>query len=102
MKEKAKDEIRKEAIAKAIEFGMHFRGSTLFLIKKKHSRFDLAGINFINMQGHNVFNTNNRSIVVPADEANDDKWDDSTTLEDAEDAFSADLKSIYHLPHCNW
>ena len=56
---------------------MHFRRSTLFLIKKKHSGIDLSRINSISMEGHNVFNPNDGSVMVHADEAKDDEKDDS-------------------------
>ena len=73
---------------------MGFQWPTLILIRKKHLNIDLYGINF-SMEGHNVFNPNDGSIVVPADvvEAEDDKGDqkdDFVTFEDIEDTLGAD------------
>ena len=86
-------------MAKVLKCEMSFRRSTLFLIRKKHSDIDLFRINFLGMKGHNIPNSNDGSVVVPArvDEVGDDegdKVDDFTTFEDAEDASSADLMAL--------
>ena len=77
---KAKVEIQKDALAKALKYGMHFKRSTLVLIRKKHPNIDLFGINFFNIECHDVLDPNDRSVVVPIDEAEGDggdKEDDS-------------------------
>ena len=39
--------MKKEVMVDVIKYGIDFRWSALYLIKKKHPRIDLSGINFI-------------------------------------------------------
>ena len=56
VKNKAKIEIKNEAMTKVFEYGMSFRRSALHLIRKKHLGIDLFGINFLSMEGQNIPN----------------------------------------------
>ena len=88
VKKEAKTKKRKVAMAKAFEFGINFRKSALYLIKKKHSGINLFGITFLSMEGHNIPDPNDESLMVSvganeADGDESDEVDDSASFEDA-------------------
>ena len=50
------ENIRQQAIDKAITFGNRFKRFAFFLIKKKHLDINLSGINFKSMEGNEMPN----------------------------------------------
>ena len=58
VKEEAKAELKKGALAMAVEYAMRFRRSALFLIREKH-----LGIDFSKMRGSNVVDPNDGSTT---------------------------------------
>ena len=55
VKEKTiREEAKQEAIRDIVKYGMTFRRSTLFLIRKKYPDLDFSDINFLNMMGHDI------------------------------------------------
>ena len=104
-----------------VQYVMHFRRSSLFLIREKHPDIDIFGINFDSMKGNNIVNLNDGSTITHAGEVKDE-GDDLEDAEDMEYAFDAKLISadptkdlplievnapsffiiddIPHLPHC--
>ena len=83
--------MREEAIIKAVEFGMHFWQSTLFLIRKVHFGIDHFGVNFASMKGNNVVDPNDGSVAALAGEVDDDEGNDSEALENANGALDTNL-----------
>ena len=45
---------REEAIRDIVKFGMTFKRSALFMIRKKYPDLDFSDINFTDMRGHNI------------------------------------------------
>ena len=102
IKVEAKAEIREEAIAKAVQFGMRFWQSVLLLIRQKHSSIDLSGINFASIEGNNIVDPNDESIVVLAGKVGDDEREDLDAPKDAKDALNVDQMATFSttsLPH---
>ena len=71
MKDEAKAELKKGAIATVVEYAMRFRQLALFLIKEKYLGINLFRINFASMRGNMVVDPNDGSVVTPAGEVDE-------------------------------
>ena len=69
---------------------MPFRRSTLFLIRQRHLRIDIFGINFANLIGNDVVDPNDVSAVIRAGEDGDDEKGDLNTAKDAKKTLHID------------
>ena len=54
IKNEAFDQAKQEVVADIVKFGMGFRCSALFMIRKKYLELDLFDVELILMEGHNV------------------------------------------------
>ena len=64
--------VREEAGLQIIKYGMTFRRSALFMVKKKYPDLDFSDINFSDMKGHDsadLLSSNKAVVVQPVEEA---------------------------------
>ena len=49
------EEAKREVVAFIVDFRMHFRHSTLFMIRRKYPELDLSNVDLTQMERYNVF-----------------------------------------------
>ena len=77
--------MQNESLDKVVEYAIHFRRSTLFLIRQKHQGIYISRINFASLEDNNVVDPNDWFIVAPTSETDDDEKGNLNIIEDAED-----------------
>ena len=56
------EQVKQKAVADIVTFGMSFRCSALFMIRKKYPKLDLSNANLTKIEWHDVPNLANGSM----------------------------------------
>ena len=60
-KETIKVEAKEEALGDILKYGMSYKHSTLFMLKKKYPNLDFSDVALTQMEGYNVFDPSDGS-----------------------------------------